>query len=176
MSYCTCSSNASSAVQTQQLEQQASTALVAESLLAQLGHLPSQLNASSSLVSVSGLDHASIPASAVPPHVQLSRQKRNTSTPEQYYQLRAALDPAAAQQLQSSSLLSVQFLEPPNSLAPSGQLRHSALATHASAGRVSADAASEKSALHSVTSMPHNSSLIRPGVPIMRLDGVSCTA
>lgn len=147
-----------------------STGLVTESLLAQLGHLPSKLSTSSNLVVVDPAS-ASI-ASSLPPHVQLTRHNRSCSTPEHFH-LRASVDQAAAlKQLQSSSYFSVQFLEPPNSHAASGQLTQSTFAP-SSIGVLTDGGSDLRSALQSSASMAYNSSLLKTGVPLLKLGGVS---
>lgn len=119
-----------SAVQLQQLDQQSGSCHIPDSLLAQLGHLPSKLRSS---------------AETVP-----------------------------AQQLRTSGCFSLQFLEPPNSQHPSGQLMHPALATQPSTGRMSFGAGGDKNA--ALASIPGHSSLLRPGAPVLNTLGVSSDA
>lgn len=166
-----CRSNASSALQTQQGEQPVSATQLADSLLAQLGHLPSKLNSSGNLVAVAAQGAAAPPKSSAP-ELQLSHHRR-PSAPEQYHFVRPSSEhAAAAQHLRTSGCFSMQFLEPPNSQAASGQLVHPMLSAHASGARVSASAASEKSHT-SLASMPHDTSLIKAGVPMINSHGVS---
>lgn len=164
-----CRSNASSALQTQHVEQKVSASQLADSLLAQLGHLPSQLNSNGNLVAVTGQSAGQLSKATVP-DLQLS-QNRRPSASEQYHFVRTSSEhAAAAQHLRTSGCFSMQFLEPPNSQATSGQLMHPMLPAHASGARISG-AASEKSHA-SLASMPHDSSLIRAGGPMINSNGV----
>jgi hypothetical protein len=158
-------------MQSQHIEQQNSTAQLADSLLSQLGHLPSQLNSSGSAMAVSAGDPAQLPSTAAQ-NLQVSQQNRNDSTSDQYFYARSGAEHAVAvsQQLRSSGSFSMQFLEPPNSQVPSGQLLHPALVTHPSASRLHAGLSSEKTA--ALVSIPGNSSLIRPGAPMLNTIGV----
>lgn len=166
-----CRTNTSSALQTRQGEQPVSASQLADSLLAQLGHLPSKLNTSGSLVAVTSPGG---PPKSGSPEVQLSHHRRNHSTAEQYHFVRPSSEAAAAaQRLRTSGCFSMQFLEPPNSQAPSGQLVYPSLPGRLSDARRSLGAASDKSGLGSLASMPHNSSLIKAGGPMINTNGVS---
>jgi hypothetical protein len=161
--------NRSNAVQTssqKKLQQRASSSqLQADSaaLAQQLGRLPGSMNGSSAPSAAGGQQG-----------LQLSSQlKRNDSMSEQYYFLRPASEHAAAVQQLRGGGFTMQFLEPPNSQMPSGQLTHPAVNTQASTRRMSASAlAGEKSA--ALCSIPGNSSLLRPGqAPALNTIGVS---
>lgn len=165
--------NRSNTVQTssqkkQQREQRASsTQLQADSaaLAQQLGRLPGKLDNS--------MTGSAPSAAGAQQDLQLSAQlKRNDSMSEQYYFVRPASEHATAvQQLRGG--FTMQFLEPPNSQMPSGQLTHPVVTTQASARRMSASAlAGERSA--ALCSIPGNSSLLRPGqAPALNSLGVS---
>jgi hypothetical protein len=169
LSHVPCRSNASSALQTQH-EQKVSASQLADSLLAQLGHLPSQLNSNGNLVAVTGQSAGQLSKATVP-DLHLSHNRRPSAS-EQYHFVRTSSEHAAvAQHLRTSGCFSMQFLEPPNSQTTSGQLMHPMLPAHASGARVSAGAASERSHA-SLASMPHDSSLIKAGGPMINSNGV----
>lgn len=155
-----CSTNTTNTQEVPQTEQQSSKPS-ADSLLAQLGHL-----------NLAGLDTAPSADSTL----RLSQKKRSNSTHEQHLYARSTSEHAALQQLCTSGYFSMQFLEPPNSHAPSGQLVHPALASQQSSLRNSAAASAAAAGGDKVmplASMPHNTSLIKAGAPMINTHGVS---
>jgi hypothetical protein len=165
-----CSTNATNTQEFSQPDQQASKP-GADSLLAQLGHQPSNQAFKPCPEAASCADS--------PPAPQRSSQHRSSSgTQEQFFCVQNASEHAAAlQQLRTSGCFSMQFLEPPNSHVPSGQLLHPSLVTQPSTLRASAAAAAAAAAAATdktatLASMPHNTSLIRAGAPMLNTLGV----